>query len=633
MKKLLLSLLFGFVSSLAFAGVGDNYPIITTLDGTHYIMIWDTDATGTLGRGNFVRLAASNLPAGPAGADGVDGTAGADGLDGKTIISGTVDPTTEGVDGDYYLNTTSTTLFGPKEAGSWPAGVSLIGPQGLQGNTGATGADGAQGIQGPTGPTGPAGADGAQGPQGVQGDTGNTGAQGIQGVPGATGATGADGSNGLTALILQTTEPAGANCTDGGQRIDVGLDEDQDLVLSAGEIDQTAYVCDGADGQDGAGSVDSVFGRTGVIVGQTGDYTPEQVGAATAAQGSNADTAFGWGDHSVAGYLTAAPVTSVAGKTGTVTLVPGDVGLGNVNNTADASKPVSTAQQTALDLKANSADLGTAALLNTGLTIGDVVAVVDVGYCSDTQYTDQSTCETNSETWTPVAGLSLTAINLPTAAAYRVDGDALTAVDLGGATAAQGTSADTAFGWGDHSVAGYLTQTTGDARYSLLAHNHAGVYEPADADLTDLADGSLTGWKIGTGINATNITTGILPDTVIPTDIARDTEIPTTTSALTNDSNFIATFSSGTSTLGTTAILDGTCATVIATTAPGTLSTDVIVWGFNANPTTITGYSPIGDLLYIVAYPTVDNVNFVVCNKSGSSITPGAITINWRVYR
>jgi hypothetical protein len=34
-------------------------------------------------------------------------------------------------------------------------------------------------------------------------------------------------------------------------------------------------------------------------------------------------------------------------------LAKGDVGLGNVDNTADASKPVSTAQQTALDLKAN----------------------------------------------------------------------------------------------------------------------------------------------------------------------------------------------------------------------------------------------------------------------------------------
>lgn len=48
-----------------------------------------------------------------------------------------------------------------------------------------------------------------------------------------------------------------------------------------------------------------------------------------------------------------APVQSVAGKTGTVTLVAADVGLGNVDNTSDADKPISTATQTALDGKEN----------------------------------------------------------------------------------------------------------------------------------------------------------------------------------------------------------------------------------------------------------------------------------------
>lgn len=44
-------------------------------------------------------------------------------------------------------------------------------------------------------------------------------------------------------------------------------------------------------------------------------------------------------------------VTAVAGKTGNVTLTKSDVNLSNVDNTSDANKPVSTAQQTALDLK------------------------------------------------------------------------------------------------------------------------------------------------------------------------------------------------------------------------------------------------------------------------------------------
>lgn len=50
--------------------------------------------------------------------------------------------------------------------------------------------------------------------------------------------------------------------------------------------------------------------------------------------------------------MAAGQVQSVAGKTGVVALVKGDVGLGNVDNTTDAAKPVSTATQTALNGKA-----------------------------------------------------------------------------------------------------------------------------------------------------------------------------------------------------------------------------------------------------------------------------------------
>lgn len=52
-------------------------------------------------------------------------------------------------------------------------------------------------------------------------------------------------------------------------------------------------------------------------------------------------------------YITSGAVDSVAGKTGVVSLVKADVGLSNVDNTADSAKPVSTAQQSALNLKAN----------------------------------------------------------------------------------------------------------------------------------------------------------------------------------------------------------------------------------------------------------------------------------------
>jgi hypothetical protein len=135
---------------------------------------------------------------------------------GNTILNGAIDPTTEGVDGDFYINTVTNTLFGPKDSGAWPAGVSLIGPAGSDGNDGAPGADGAVGPQGPQGPAGPQGdpgADGATGPQGPagpQGDPGADGATGPQGPAGPTGATGpqgpagADGADGTTLPSIQS---------------------------------------------------------------------------------------------------------------------------------------------------------------------------------------------------------------------------------------------------------------------------------------------------------------------------------------------------------------------------------------------------------------------------------------------
>lgn len=45
------------------------------------------------------------------------------------------------------------------------------------------------------------------------------------------------------------------------------------------------------------------------------------------------------------------------------TLAKADVGLGNVDNTSDANKPISTATQSALNLKANASDVGAKVLL------------------------------------------------------------------------------------------------------------------------------------------------------------------------------------------------------------------------------------------------------------------------------
>lgn len=94
------------------------------------------------------------------------------------------------------------------------------------------------------------------------------------------------------------------------------------------------------------------------------------------------------------------------------------------------------------------------------------------------------------------------------------------------------------------------------------------------------------------------------------------------------------TLASGTAVLGTSAISSGACATAVTVSAPGVLTTDFPDWGFNGDPTSTTGYSAsVSGMLTIIAYPTTDNVNFKVCNNTAASVTPGALTLNWRVRR
>ncbi|MEQ7799551.1 hypothetical protein ABDJ41_07025 [Pedobacter sp. ASV1-7] len=62
---------------------------------------------------------------------------GGNGASGNTILSGSSAPTAGvGKDGDFYLNLTTTTLFGPKTAGNWPSGgIILVGPKGEKGDS------------------------------------------------------------------------------------------------------------------------------------------------------------------------------------------------------------------------------------------------------------------------------------------------------------------------------------------------------------------------------------------------------------------------------------------------------------------------------------------------------------------
>jgi Collagen triple helix repeat (20 copies) len=121
-------------------------------------------------------------PQGPAGGQGQQGQTGPmgptgpEGADGSTILSGPGPPSPAiGVSGDFYIDTGSKMIYGPKVGVDWGTPYPMQGPEGPQGPTGPQGSTGATGPPGPQGEQGPIGLTGAQGPQGIQGPEGPAG--------------------------------------------------------------------------------------------------------------------------------------------------------------------------------------------------------------------------------------------------------------------------------------------------------------------------------------------------------------------------------------------------------------------------------------------------------------------------
>lgn len=110
------------------------------------------------------------------------------------------------------------------------------------------------------------------------------------------------------------------------------------------------------------------------------------------------------------------------------------------------------------------------------------------------------------------------------------------------ATGAPTTGDDAADGY---SITSRWYDTTSDREYVCLdATVGAAVWrlstpiigtdaQAYDADLDDLADGSLSGGKVGSGINADNVTSGTLADARIASTITRDSELDTAVGPIT----------------------------------------------------------------------------------------------------
>jgi hypothetical protein len=114
----------------------------------------------------------------------------------NTILNGKGAPlSTLGIDGDFYIDTRSLLIYGPKKSKKWPVPQSLQGPVGTSGTDGKNGGEGKT-ISSASNVAGPSGAQGDKGEKGEKGEIGSAGANGAAGLAGATGAQGATGPTG-----------------------------------------------------------------------------------------------------------------------------------------------------------------------------------------------------------------------------------------------------------------------------------------------------------------------------------------------------------------------------------------------------------------------------------------------------
>lgn|GEM_PF-886775 len=210
-----------------------------------------------------------NGAAGADGADGADGQNGADGADGADGQNGA-----DGQDGaDGQNGVTSLVNISAAPANLCANGGQLIetgldnGDGNGTANNGTLEADEVDATSAVcNGTNGLNGQDGADGQDGAPGQDGQDGAPGQDGQDGAPGQ---DGANGFSTLVNLVTINPNIACPNGGQRIDVGLDNGdgngtaRDGVLSSGEVDTTRNVCNGANGADGQDGADGQNGADG----------------------------------------------------------------------------------------------------------------------------------------------------------------------------------------------------------------------------------------------------------------------------------------------------------------------------------------------------------------------------------
>jgi len=112
------------VTALNTLGVKADLATIQAIVGPSVGDVWQADDTDIF----YLWDGSSWVSLGTLGTPGPTGATGADGTDGSTILSGSGAPVDNvtGSDGDFYIDTAAHTIYGPRTAGAWGVGTSLV---------------------------------------------------------------------------------------------------------------------------------------------------------------------------------------------------------------------------------------------------------------------------------------------------------------------------------------------------------------------------------------------------------------------------------------------------------------------------------------------------------------------------
>jgi photosystem II stability/assembly factor-like uncharacterized protein len=217
-------------------------------------------------------------------------------------------------------------------------------------------------------------------------------------VSGSTG-TGTSTSAGIKTLVSVNAEALGANCANGGVRIEAGPDSDGNGVLAAGEVGSIQYVCHGAAGASGGPGATGLAGAAGSNgLSTLVQMRDEASGANCAAGGKAIDAGV---DGNASGLLEPAEISSTgyvcngsAGANGSngADGVDGTSGTNGTNGAGGANGTDGTDGSNGLNTLVNIVreDAGVNCVhggskVETGLD-GNRSGVLDVGEVSTTNY-------------------------------------------------------------------------------------------------------------------------------------------------------------------------------------------------------------------------------------------------------